>query len=472
MNSHLDSNPHSASPPPASGRVLPTLNEDGTRRWIRPKLYSGRYHRARVWVAWGLILLFALVPFIRVGGKPIVLLDIPRREFHLFGATFLPTDGVLLMLLLLSAFVAIFLITALLGRVWCGWACPQTVYMEFLFRPIERWLEGSPGQQRKLDREGPNARRILKFGIYALLAVFVANVFLAYFVGVDRLRLWVTQSPFEHPTPFIVVAFTSALVFFDFAYFREQMCTVICPYARLQSVMLDKRSLIVGYDESRGEPRGRGRNTGGDCIDCKACVIACPTGIDIRNGLQLECIACAQCVDACDGVMTKLKKPTGLIRYASQRWFESKRSGSLIRPRVVIYPVVLVLLLSGLLFFGSGRQTAEVTVLRGIGEPFAVQQNEAGSTLVRNQLRIKIRNRGEQAALYHLSLPELTEGEFIAPENPVPVEAGKQVTVGAFVLLPKNAFSNGERRIELLITDDAEFSQRTPYKLLGPMSSK
>lgn len=261
------------SHPVPSHRVLPTLNNDGSRRWVRPKPFNGRYHTRRLIVAWLLIVLFAGLPFVRISGEPVVLLDIPGRKFVLFGATFLPTDGVLLMLLMLSIFIAIFLLTSLFGRVWCGWGCPQTVYMEFVFRPIERLLEGSRGQQLKLDREGPNARRILKLGIYAILSVLVANVFLAYFVGTDSLSRWVRQSPVEHPIPFLVVLGTSALVFFDFAYFREQMCTVICPYARLQSVLLDESSLIVGYDAKRGEPRGKGRALGGDCIDCKACVV-------------------------------------------------------------------------------------------------------------------------------------------------------------------------------------------------------
>ncbi len=450
------------SAPIPSHRVLPTLNNDGTRRWVRPKPFKGKHYRRRLIVGWGLIGLFVGLPFLKVGGEPAVLFDIPARKFHLFGATFLPTDGVLLMLLMLSIFVGIFWISALFGRVWCGWGCPQTVYLEFVFRPIEQWLEGSRGQQLKLDREGINGRRILKFAIYAVLSVLVANVFLAYFVRVETLGAWMSQSPFEHPTGFLVVGGVSALVMFDFAYFREQMCTVVCPYARLQSVLLDERSLTVGYDHRRGEPRANGRSTGGDCIDCKACVVACPTGIDIRDGLQLECVACTQCIDACDSVMTKIDKPLGLIRYAQVDWFKTHERAKVLRPRVIIYPILLLALLTGLVLIGRAHQRSEITVLRGIGAPFAEQ-----GPLVRNQLRIKIRNRNREDTAFRLSLEGSTDSQLIAPENPVNIAAGEQTSVGAFVLTPRAEFQGGVRPIDVVVTEP-DRATRVPYKLLGP----
>ncbi|HEX2671061.1 MAG TPA: cytochrome c oxidase accessory protein CcoG, partial [Polyangiaceae bacterium] len=295
----------------APERVLPTLNADGTRNRIRPRLYPGPLHRKRRWVAWALVVLFVALPWLEIGGKPAIFLDVVRREFSLFGRTFLATDGVLLMLLMLTIFATVFWTTALVGRAWCGWGCPQTVYMEFLFRPIERLFEGKRESQIELDKQGVSMRRFLKNGVFLLLSFVLANVFLSYFVGTHALRAWVTESPSKHLAGFLVVAVTTGLVFFDFAYFREQMCTVICPYARLQSVLLDRSSLIVGYDGRRGEPRSKGKQKlgNGDCIDCQACVVACPTGIDIRQGLQLECIACAQCIDACDSIMTRIHKP-------------------------------------------------------------------------------------------------------------------------------------------------------------------
>lgn len=451
-----------AVPTIPSHRVLPTLNNDGSRRWVRPKAFRGKYYWRRLLVGWGLIVMFVTLPFIRIGGAPAILLDIPGRKFHLFGATFFATDGVLLMLLMLTIFVSIFWLTALLGRVWCGWGCPQTVYLEFLFRPIEQWLEGPRGQQLKLDREGPNGRRVLKYAIYGVLSVLVANVFLAYFVGVNTLGHWMQQSPLQHPTGFLVVGAVSALVFFDFAYFREQMCTIACPYARLQSVLLDKHSLTIGYDERRGEPRAHGRNVGGDCIDCTACVVACPTGIDIRDGLQLECVACAQCVDACDSVMTKLNKPTGLIRYANQAWFTAGERPKFARPRVVVYTALTVGLLAATIAVGRVQQRSEVTVLRGIGAPF-VEQGE----LIRNQLRVKVRNRHRKDATYHLAVSGTDESRLIAPENPFTLAPGEQSTVSAFVLTPRNSFDRGVRHIEVVLSEPGG-TTRVPYKLLGP----
>lgn len=452
-----------APPSVPSNRVLPTLNNDGTRRWVRPKLYQGRFYYRRLFVAWALIVTFATLPFIEVGGHPALLLDIPNRKFHWFGSTFLATDGVLLMLLLLSIFVGIFWLTALFGRVWCGWGCPQTVYMEFVFRPIEQLLEGSRGQQLRMDREGPTPRRILKWVIYAILSLLLANVFLSYFVGVDALQRWMLSPPSEHPVGFAVVMGVAGLVFFDFAYFREQMCTVACPYARLQSVLLDQSSLVIGYDASRGEPRGQGRKRGGDCIDCNACVITCPMGIDIRNGLQLECVACTQCIDACDSVMDKLNKPRGLIRYASDEWFQSQRAPRWLRPRVVIYPLLLVALLAGLFVASRGREAAEVTILRAVDNPYAHIDHQ-----IQNRLRIKIQNRASEDAQYTISLLDADDAQLIAPENPLRVAAGEQATTTVFVLSAPELFNDGLRNIQVLIDDGAGFEKRITYKLMGP----
>jgi cytochrome c oxidase accessory protein FixG len=456
------------SVPVPSQRVLPTLNADGTRRRIRPRLYQGPRLTGRRNVAWALMALFAGIPWLERGGKPLVLLDVARREFTLFGRTFLPTDSVLLMLLLLAIFVAIIWTTALIGRAWCGWACPQTVYMEFLFRPIERLFEGKRENQLRLDREGGGLRRVAKNVVFLALAFLLGNIFLSYFVGVKTLLAWSRLSPLEHWTPFLVVAVTTALVFFDFAYFREQMCTVICPYARIQSVLLDKSSLIIGYDRLRGEPRAKGKPAPGrgDCIDCGACVAACPTGIDIRDGLQLECIACAQCADACDGIMAKIKKPLGLVRYGSQTVLEARQKTRVLRPRVVIYPILLGVLLAALFAFGSERHLAELTVLRGIGAPFTLDGDQ-----VTSELRIKVQNRSEHSERYQLEIVANPPVRLVAPENPLDVAAGAQRTTAVFVVAPRTSFTLGRREISVRVSDGHGLELVSPYRLLGPQEA-
>jgi cytochrome c oxidase accessory protein FixG len=445
-------------------RVLPTLNADGTRRWIRPRLFRGRFYYRRLLVAWLLVALFAGLPFVRIHGKPAILLDVHHRQFILFGATFLPTDGVLLMLLLLAIFVTVFLLTALLGRAWCGWACPQTVYMEFVFRPVERFIDGIGPRRGRTGKE-TTTQRLFKLGAFGVMSVVVANIFLAYFVGTETLLRWIFHSPFAEPTPFLVVFATSALVFFDFAYFREQMCTIVCPYARLQSVLLDTKSLVVAYDVNRGEPRGKRGTTTGDCVNCSACVVTCPTGIDIRNGLQLECITCTQCIDACDGIMDKLHRPRGLIRYTSQDALRIDRGGAqrLLRPRVVIYPVILAALVGALVWTASGRRSAEVSVLRGIGAPFVEQ-----GSVIRNQLRIKIQNRENALRTYRVELVDPNGTELLAPENPMKVESGEHATEGVFLLAPRSAFTKGALEVRVHVTDDQGFDRIIPYRLLGP----
>jgi len=450
------------SAPIAPERVLPTLNADGTRRWIRPRLYPGPKWRARRITAWALMTTFIALPWLRMGGKPIVLLDVPRREFTLFGRTFLPTDGVLLMLLMLAIFVAIVLVTAVVGRAWCGWACPQTVYMEFLYRPIERWFEGGPGA--KARRSGA-LRSLAKYVTFLAVSVLIGNTFLAYFVGTDALVRWAGQSPFQHPEPFLVMAAVSALAFFDFAYFREQMCTVVCPYARLQSVLLDRRSLLVGYDTRRGEPRSKGKPQpgSGDCIDCGACVKTCPTGIDIRKGLQLECIACTQCADACDSIMARIGKPAGLIRYAAQESIETGGRARVLRPRVVVYAGILLVLLTALVATAGTKTRAEVMVLRAVGAPFELRNG-----LATNQIRVKVQNRSDVPASYRIELLGAPGARLIAPENPLAVPAHEQRSTSVFVMIEPRLLPHGQRPVRFRVSDGNAFSVEVPYDLLGP----
>ncbi len=458
----------------ADERVLSTLNVDGSRRWIRPRPSKGPWLRARQAVAYGLMLLFFLIPYLRLNGKPLVLLDLPRREFTILGTTFLPTETLLFMLGFVSIGVTIFLLTALFGRVWCGWGCPLTVFMEFLFRPIERLFEGGPRGTVRLDQMGLRGhldpRRLAKVATYGVLALFLAHTFLAYFVGIEQLAVWVRRSPLEHPTSFLVMLGTTAAIFIDFTWFREQTCLVACPYGRLQSVLLDRRSLIVGYDRNRGEPRAPGVKrtaASGDCVDCGMCVQTCPTGIDIRDGLQMECIHCTQCMDACDAVMARTGRPKGLIRYGSRDGFEGQ-GGSWMRPRVLLYPLALAVALGLFAWQLGSRAGAELTVLRATDSPFTVQSD---GTVV-NAIRLRVANRSGEPRGYRLALEGAADLRLVAPLNPLPVPAGGRRTETVFVSAPPGAFPRGVREVRFTLDDGRGTRLSAPYRLVGPAAAE
>ena len=324
-----------------------------------------------------------------------------------------------------------------------------------------------------IDKSGShiNPRRLAKSAIYAVLPLILAHSFLAYFVGVEQLKHWITRSPVEHPSSFAIMAITSVLVFLDFAYFREQTCTIACPYGRWQSVLLDKSSLVVAYDYGRGEPRMKGTKaraaTAGDCIDCGACVATCPTGIDIRDGLQMECIHCTQCSDACDAIMTSVHKPTGLIRYTSREILAGGTT-HLLRPRTVIYPVALALVAGTLIFQLDTQPRADVTLLRSLDRPFT----EEGDGRIANQVRVKIANRTDADRRYQLTVTGVADGQVVIPINPFPVATGTNATTSFFVLMPRESFARGDRMITVRITDGAGFAADFPYRLLGPRGER
>lgn len=454
--------------------VLSTLKSDGRRRWIKPRLFTGRFWHARRIVAYALIALFVALPFVRINAKPAVFLDVVNRHFTLFGYTFLPTDTILLALFMVGAFLSVFLVTAIAGRAWCGWGCPQTVYMEFIFRPLERFFEGTVGRGGSARVSTMGARKAAYYMLVVILCVVLANVFLSYFVGVDTLSKWCTQSPFQHPQGFLVMFVTSLLMVIDFAFFREQLCVLACPYGRFQSVLLDRESTIVGYDVRRGEPRGSltltmeaMTPTRGDCIDCKLCVAACPTGIDIRKGLQMECIACTQCIDACDQVMTKIAKPTGLIRYCSQAELDGKPRRWL-RPRVLAYPAALLAVGGLFLTLLLNKADTDVTVMRSAGNPFNVLTDGT----VSNSIKLKITNRGEHAVQYRLELPIASNGKILAGNPVLDIAAGESRTETLTISMPRELFADGSCELTLTVSSDPGFHRDLRCRLLGPQSKE
>ena len=449
--------------------VLSTLESDGSRRWLFPRLSAGLYWKARRIVGFALIALFVALPHLRINGKPAILLDITQREFTILGMTFLPTDTLLLALLMLSVFLTIILLTALFGRVWCGWACPQTVYLEFVYRPIERFFMGTSGKGGVPRKKIPAYRKVAMYLAYLLISMALAHTFLAYFVGVDRLSQWVTQSPIHHPGPFIVMALTTGLMMFDFVFFREQLCLIACPYGRFQSVLLDRNSLIVAYDHERGEPRGKLKHDlpivseqQGDCIDCHLCVRTCPTGIDIRDGLQMECVHCTQCIDACDEIMTKINKPTGLIRYSSQEAIDTGKQ-KFIRARVIIYPVLLAIVVSVLGYNLAIKKSFDATLIRGRGLPFAVNQQG----LVENTFTLKLVNRLDEQDNFAISIEPESLKLQIRESTTLPSK--QTATIPVTVIAEKSEFQAGKIHATVKITsEDSQDTRSLSCQVFGP----
>ena len=486
-------------------QVLSTMTTDGKRVWLRPRLSKGRFLTARRMVAYLLMVLFFALPFghvamgwLGVRAKQFILLDIVARRFTILGYTFLPTDTVLLALFMLIVFVGIFLFTALLGRLWCGWACPQTVYMEFLYRPLERLLDGTFGKGGPAKKGIGGWRQPAYFVVALIVSLIPAHTFLAYFVPAEKLMAWVHGNPLIHPTAFIVMGITTLLMMFDFYFFREQLCLIACPYGRFQSVLLDKWSMIVSYDSRRGEPRGklkgkgeRGEGKGsdvaltvlgedtlkrelrteprtGDCVDCGLCVTTCPTGIDIRAGLQMECVSCTQCIDACDAVMEKIGRPRGLIRYGSQAGMGGEKK-KLLRPRVVFYPAILLVLVTVWVLVFAGKGEADVSLLRNVGSPYV----RLGEGRVGDPMRVKIVNRTEHDAIYRLELMEPV-GATIEGGSEIKVAAGQMQTAGFLVSVPEGDFRNGmaegKFRVSTVGTNgEVKVVKEVSAALLGPV---
>ncbi len=433
-----------------------TFDESGKRIHPHPSEVGGRFQSRRAWVRWILLSILLIAPWVKISGNPALLLDVVHGRFSVLGAGYQAHDAPLVVLVGVAFLLAIAGITAVLGRAWCGWACPQTVYVEGLFRPIERWLEGDALARRRLDEAPWNGskllKKVLKWGLFAVLSVGIVHSFVALFVGADALAQMQQKTPLENWGTFLFTGVLSALLCVEFGWLREQFCLIACPYGRLQSVLTDSDSLGISYDAARGEPRrgyvaeGPAPSASGDCIDCNRCVKVCPTGIDIRNGTQqLECIACAACVDACDDVMTRLKKPLGLIRYASETEFAGGRT-RYFRPRVAVY----LFLLSGVLgLLGAAaytRKEVTIAIYKTRGEPFQRVPGPEGERLL-NTFHAEIANLGHVPLEVRFQLPEGGDAKLLTPELSMSVPPGDVRQMPVTIEFPARLLLRGSAKL-------------------------
>ena len=472
----------SAFPHPTRDSVT-TIRADGSRPFLYPADTHGRFTTARRYSALFLIAFYLSLPWIKINGYPAVFLDVAARRFHLFGLTLAAQDAWLLFFVITGFGFSLFFITALLGRIWCGWACPQTVFLDHVYRRIERWVDGDAVARRNLAAAPPSAtktlRRIAKHTLYILVSAVITHLFLAYFVSLPEVWSMISAAPVEHWSAFAFIAIATGILYFNFAWFREQLCIVICPYGRLQSVLIDDHSLVIGYDAARGEPRGKlhasplssssaglpavGSAKAGDCIDCNRCVNVCPTGIDIRQGLQLECIGCTACIDACDDVMARLHRPRGLIRYDSQTAFAGRRTRWL-RPRTALYGLLLFVGAAVTGWALSTVKPAAFSVTRIIGAPYIVDANS-----IRNQFLVRIVNKRNEPVRFVLRAEGLPgHARQIGFNAPVEVPPLGEIVQPLVLLQPRRDYA-APFNFKVHLADAAQtFHLDRAVEFLGP----
>jgi len=455
--------------------LLYSLSADGKRKFMHPIVHKGRFWKIRRAVAYALVAVFFALPLIPVGGHPAVWLDLAARRFHVFGVTFYPTDSRLLVAFGFGVIVSVFFVASSFGRMWCGYTCPQTVWLEFFFRPIEASLEGGPPRQRRLNEAPWGGRKVAikaaKWSIWTVIALAMSSTFVAYFIGWGPLVRALTTEPLAWKGALFAIGLATAVIVFDFGWFRDQMCTIACPYGRLQNVMSDRDTILVAYDEKRGDPKVKVKDRkeavrAGDCIDCRACVTACPTGTDIRRGLQPECIGTAQCIDACNEVMIAQRRPIGLVRYTSER---EQQGGTrhVWRPRTLVYLALLTVAWGTLGTLVLTRSDALVEVVRGGREPYRLLPTGD----VANQQRVRVTNQIGETQRFTIEVLGPAGASLVVSESPIVVGPEQVVTVNIVTTVPQEVFVDGQATGRYLVRSDGGFQKEVAFLLLGPYAS-
>ncbi|WEK17513.1 MAG: cytochrome c oxidase accessory protein CcoG [Candidatus Pedobacter colombiensis] len=451
---------------------ISTLTDDGkSRKWIYPRIVKGTLYKYRSVLSYFFLALLFAAPFVKFNGEQLILLNVLERKFVLFGVVFWPQDFYLFVLALLTFMVFIVLFTVVFGRVFCGWACPQTIFLEMVFRKIEIWIEGDHLKRKKLD-EGPmNAKKIfkktLKHGIYLCISFLIANIFLAYIIGADALSIIITEPVSLHLSGFLSISVFTFVFYLVFSRVRELVCTVVCPYGRLQGVLLDNQSIIVAYDYERGEPRAKRikgeENLAGDCIDCKLCVDVCPTGIDIRNGTQMECVNCTACIDACDMVMEKINRPTRLIGFKSEDEIKTKQPFH-INKRIYAYSAVLVILISVLSYLLMTRSDVKTTILRAGGTLYQLRDKEKTVSNLYNAELINKTNRNIKFEV----VPNNPKAKIQYIQKPDSIAYGGSAKLTFFVILPQNEISTYKSEIGFKLVADGKLVDHFKTTFIAP----
>lgn len=457
-----------------------TVTDEGKRSWVYPKKPSGKLYRYRKYVSYILLAILFAAPFIKINGNQFMLFNVLERRFNIFGFPFWPQDFYIFVIMMVTGVVFIIFFTAAFGRIFCGWICPQTIFMEMVFRRIEYWIEGSRGKQIRLDKQDWNADKIKKRGtkwfVFFVISFLIANIFLAYLIGSDRLIRYITDGPLEHISTLVSLLIFTAVFYFVFAWFREQVCIIACPYGRLQGTLLDKKSIVVAYDHKRGEKeKGRAKfkknedreaSGKGDCIDCNQCVQVCPTGIDIRNGTQLECINCTACIDACNDMMDKVDLPQGLIRYASEENIEKKKKFKF-TPRLKGYTAVLAILigiLTGILFL---RSDVEANVLRLPGELY----EKKADNMISNVFTYKLLNKTtDEIDDVHFKLKSHKGNIHPVSTNELDVPEQGMSEGTLFIEINNSALSGDKNEVVIEIFAGDDLIETTRVNFLGPRS--